>query len=657
MGYLMDDLFSREDGWTGSGSPGGARQTDHWIRNLLPLRSLRFTLEFLEETPARRWMEPVLTAFLRSLIGSPADFDQLMTVSIDSLPGGGTWARGTRMAARVTALPGSQALLARVMERVSQLPAGVLRCDPLLPLRDNVRCVDIVDGFSGQSATEADALRAWGEPELRAGVEHLRSSSRLTLRFTSPMRILLPKEVRGDTKGVECYCRTAEQLTGELLLARMYDTLTALSRRRGDLAPHRSGSLVCPGTVREARWEEHGYTDRERGINPMGGLICTFEVTNPACLDDEALCVLLMASHLGIGQRRSFGWGRFQVETDEPPVSVGRANALGTLLVVAGAPSRLSLNSGRIRIEQGKRATLSAPLDTLAAVTVLGPHQLSTQLLGALADAAIPLALATGNGRLRGVLCNGQPGHEGAGLWLRQVACFSDESRSLPAARALVSARLRHQREVLRTRLTQPDGNADLDAFDQLVRAASRAKDLAVLNGIEGLGARHYFRGLASLVPQELNFAGRNRRPPRDPFNVLLSLGYTVLHSHVDTVIRINGLYPWRGFYHQPHGLHPALASDLMEPFRHIVERVALNAVRRGGIGPSDFETEEGKCRIRPEARRRYLAMLSERLLAPVRARGDIEAMGLHDHLNVQTRNLIAWVRGEAAEFEPFRLR
>jgi CRISPR-associated endonuclease Cas1 len=76
---------------------------------------------------------------------------------------------------------------------------------------------------------------------------------------------------------------------------------------------------------------------------------------------------------------------------------------------------------------------------------------------------------------------------------------------------------------------------------------------------------------------------------PHDPFNSLLSLGYTVLYAHVETVLRVSGLLPWIGFYHQAHGCHAALASDLMEPFRHLVERTALAAVTRGSIVPEDF--------------------------------------------------------------------
>jgi len=617
------------------------------------------------------------------------------------------------LTATLIALPGGEALLACAVDRLRALPGSAPRLDQPLPVRDNLRCLELFDGFTRAFVEHATDLQPWDDAALQHEVRILARQTSLQLCFTSPVRLLKAKALRGDAKGEARYCSEAAHLTPALLFARLHDTVADILRRHGHAPPPRLDLGPVPGQVLEARWIDHGYRDGAGRDQPMGGLLASLEL-QPDRLAPELLTLLALGRHLGLGQRRSFGWGRYRLEdewgieqpvgSDRPvgpaepvapadpvgaqtgddidwfgldetpgsaeeidwfgdmeaenlPVALGQAAAEGTQLLLAGEPARVGLDGGRLRVQRGEAELLSAPLETLAGVTLLGPHQVSTQLLGALLDRGIPLALATGQGRLRGVLWNGVPGDAGPGLWMRQAACFEDDARALEAARAVVDARLRQQREVLRNRMSPERCDDLLPRLDRLIAKTAAASDRASLNGLEGQAARLYFGALAELLPPELGFTGRNRRPPRDPFNVLLSLGYTVLHAHVDTVVRLNGLYPWRGFYHQPHGLHPALASDLMEPFRHLVERVALNVVARGRIRVSDFAQQGDACRIEAGARRRYLADLSERLLTPVRARGDSEARSLHDHLHRQARSLIAWIREEAPAFEPFRTR
>jgi CRISPR-associated endonuclease Cas1 len=162
---------------------------------------------------------------------------------------------------------------------------------------------------------------------------------------------------------------------------------------------------------------------------------------------------------------------------------------------------------------------------------------------------------------------------------------------------------------------------------------------------------------LADIVPVEFGFHGRNRRPPEDPFNALLSLGYTVLFGYAESILRADGLLPWLGFYHQGHGRHAALASDVMEPFRSVVESAALALLLRRELQPEDFfAAENGACYLRPAARRRYFLHLLEKFDAPVKAVGEEEAKTLPQHLHCQNLSLIRHLQaGEA--FVPWRMR
>jgi CRISP-associated protein Cas1 len=195
-------------------------------------------------------------------------------------------------------------------------------------------------------------------------------------------------------------------------------------------------------------------------------------------------------------------------------------------------------------------------------------------------------------------------------------------------------------------------------ALDRLIGKTRQAASRDELNGLEGQATRLYYEAMKLWIPEVFGFDGRNRQPPRDPFNALLSLGYTVLYAHVETVLRVSGLLPWIGFYHQAHGRHAALASDLMEPFRHLVERTALAAVTRGSIVPEDFYLDATeRCRHKPEARRRYLAMLAERFDTPLTSVLSDTPKTLHEHLRDQNLALSAWIRGKIPEFKAWRMR
>ena len=119
---------------------------------------------------------------------------------------------------------------------------------------------------------------------------------------------------------------------------------------------------------------------------------------------------------------------------------------------------------------------------------------------------------------------------------------------------------------------------------------------IASLRGIEGAAARAYFHGLAALFPASLEFSGRNRRPPRDPVNACLSLGYTLLHFDAVRACHIAGLDPLLGFYHRPSFGRESLASDLIEPLRPHLDRQVWHLFRDRILHADHFSQDKGAC-------------------------------------------------------------
>jgi group II intron reverse transcriptase/maturase/CRISPR-associated endonuclease Cas1 len=321
----------------------------------------------------------------------------------------------------------------------------------------------------------------------------------------------------------------------------------------------------------------------------------------------------------------------------------GERNEHGLLLCVTGESCIIRTEEERLQVERGEQTLYDVPWRHLHAVLLFGRHNITTPALTTAMEFNIPLHFASQTGHYQGVVWNGQAGAQGTQLWLKQQQVFSQPEQALAIAKEIVAARLFNMRETLRLR-AKAQHSAQIDS---LLEKLGGATTLAELNGFEGSGTRIYFTGLRELLPAEFNFNERNRQPPLDPFNSLLSLGYSVLYSCLETVLRSDGLLPWQGFYHQPHGKHATLASDLMEPFRHLVERLAMALIKRHELKLKDFYiTEQNACYLQKQARNFYLSQLM----------ANFESKTLFELIHQQNLSLIRLIeQGEA--FKAWRVR
>lgn len=168
---------------------------------------------------------------------------------------------------------------------------------------------------------------------------------------------------------------------------------------------------------------------------------------------------------------------------------------------------------------------------------------------------------------------------------------FCSGADAFPLAKKLVLAKFDNSREVLRRRV-KPDPLWPYRRMD-IVSAESAPS----LRGKEGMGARLYFSHWGELLGK-FPWPGRKSRPSADPVNMLLSLGYTLVYNRLVSALRHAGLNPRLGFYHQGRGTHCALASDLMEPLRPLVDAVVLGLVRHREVKPEQFTIKNDKCRF-----------------------------------------------------------
>lgn len=265
---------------------------------------------------------------------------------------------------------------------------------------------------------------------------------------------------------------------------------------------------------------------------------------------------------------------------------------MGAPLVLQGGPRRLSVRGGALIVEQQGEPVRSLRPEDVEEVHAFGDVELTCAARRALLHHGIDVVFHTRDGRVQGRLCSAEsPAGERR---LAQVRCVLETPRRLAVARAIVAGKIRNQHvgltRVQRQVRSEPLADA-LATLRAMASAAGSAPDLERLLGIEGYASRAYFAALGEGLRNPLfSFTGRNRRPPRDPVNAVLSFLYTLLCQRTGQAARTAGLDPYVGFLHEAGRGREACAFDLAEAWRPVVDALAFGLFNRRQLSPEDFE-------------------------------------------------------------------
>lgn len=295
-------------------------------------------------------------------------------------------------------------------------------------------------------------------------------------------------------------------------------------------------------------------------------------------------------------------------------------------------------------------------------VNVLGNVGVTTQAIRALCQAGVPLSFFSYGGWYYGKL----DGPFGKNVELRQAQYRSADlpGVGLQLARRFVAAKLANCRTLLRRNHDEAP-RAVLDSLEELREKASSADSIESLLGVEGAGARAYFGAFGGMLrpPKdrglfELDFEGRNRRPPTDPINSLLSYCYALLTKDWTIAAANVGLDPHMGFYHRPRYGRPSLALDLMEEFRPIVaDSVVVNVINSGIVQADDFNRSALGVALKPNARKRVIEAYERRMDQLVTHPVFDYRISYRRVFEVQARLLSRFLLGELQEFPSFLTR
>lgn len=337
-----------------------------------------------------------------------------------------------------------------------------------------------------------------------------------------------------------------------------------------------------------------------------------------------------------------------------------------TLLVQIPADEKRGTEKRQVRV----------PLMKVTQVVVYGDVTLTSPALTALLEQGTDICFCSAYGRFKGRLA--PPLGKNSLIRLEQHRAHNDPVRTLALARALVAGKLANMRAMLLRANRKRDEASIASAAESIKGVLGQVEALqpeqagpppdparpqagsahGSLLGLEGAGTAAYFGVFGKLLKEEWGFQRRQRRPPRDPVNALLSFGYVVLANQVASAVSVVGLDPYVGFLHSSQFGKPALALDVMEVFRPlVVDSVVLTVLNNGMLARRDFREELGAWQLSEQGRRTFLTKLEERLDSEIQHPVFGYKATYRRSLELEVRLVAKWLAGEIPAYRPFMVR
>lgn len=343
---------------------------------------------------------------------------------------------------------------------------------------------------------------------------------------------------------------------------------------------------------------------------------------------------------------------------DEPRVrKLLPANDDALPLYVQTQGAMVGKSGDRLSIKYKDEVLAERRLMDVSQVSLFGNVMISAQVLRELTTRGIPVCHLTYGGWFHG-LTSGLA-HKNVELRIHQFEIAADAQRSLQIARCFISGKIRNSRTLLRRHLTE-DETGILPSLAEFRQRAERATSAETLRGLEGMAAKTYFAGLFALLNgrHEFDVNDRNRRPPKDPVNAVLSFVYSLLVKELTVVLQGVGFDPMLGFFHRPRYGRPSLALDVAEEYRPLIgDSVTLMAFNNGEVDRSSFLERAGAVTLTESGRKSIIAAFERRLEQEVTHPIFGYRVSYRRIMEVQARLLARTITDELPAYVPFCTR
>jgi CRISPR-associated protein Cas1 len=326
-------------------------------------------------------------------------------------------------------------------------------------------------------------------------------------------------------------------------------------------------------------------------------------------------------------------------------------------LYVMEPGARLGLSAEVLQVRTDAGVIADARLLELASISLFGNVQISTQAMRAVLQREIPVFFLSYGGWLSGYARS--VNDHSLDLRIAQHEVVNNRERSLELARAVVLGKVKNQRTMIRRSLGDA-AKGILQAMSFLMHRIEKAVSTDELLGFEGAAAQRYFEAFADMLNVGTGFevTGRNRRPPTDPINALLSFGYSMLAKEALAAAISVGFEPGLGVYHRPRPGRPSLALDLMEEFRPlVVDSTVLSVINSRELRTSHFNRRGKAVVLTDDGRRAFIAAIERRLRSSIRHPTFGYDVTYRRAINVQARLLARSIQGDIPAYPAFVTR
>lgn len=274
-----------------------------------------------------------------------------------------------------------------------------------------------------------------------------------------------------------------------------------------------------------------------------------------------------------------------------------------SLVYVVEDGAKIGIEAGTINVYHKNGGITKVPKETVEAISIFGKSQVTTQCVQFCLRQGVRISFFSKTGSYFGCLIS--TGHIHVQRQRNQVHLSEDKGFCVEISKKIVECKINNQLVVAK-RYLRNSGISEEEQLFQIGNARKKVMDATSIDqimGYEGIASRNYFDILSAVVDESFSFKGRNRRPPRDPFNSMLSLGYSLIMYELYGELENHGLNPYFGFLHQDKEKHPTLASDMMEEWRPVlVDSMVMSLIQGHEINKEDFYYEEsGACFLKPE--------------------------------------------------------
>ncbi len=451
------------------------------------------------------------------------------------------------------------------------------------------------------------------------------------------------------------------QLTLELLLLRNQGYEGDRIAAYYDGTRRRVVETVDEDTIDEALAAVEGAREvyaRDLAPDPLvDSRKCTGCSLNAICMPDEVNAMrALEAAEDSDGDGDGDEGGAAEIRR----VLVPRENAVPLYVSTPGARIGKSKSSLKIKPPKYKEdaEVRSVGIHKISELNLMGGVQITTQALQTLLRNEIPVGFYSYGGWFYGTARSTR--NRNVGVRIAQFDAHETE-RGLELGRVLVADKIHNSRVLLRRNAERDQVDDDLSRMMRLREKANSAEDAATLLGYEGEAARRYWSAYSDMLAghdEMFEMNGRNRRPPEDPTNAMLSFGYAILVKDCVRAAERVGLDPFLGMYHTTHHGRPSMALDLMEPFRPlIVDSTVLQLVRRNELTNSNFVFSGQAVTLSKKGRKTFIKAYERRMNREVTHPVFGYEISYRRTLSVHARLIARALTGELDHFPSFRTR